>query len=81
MSRLTADRFELACAAAALRADLDEVLKKHNAKLILGWEGKWVSVQVQFPLLSTDEALTIMQTRKGGRARYMTEADEIAKAR
>lgn len=74
--RLTAERAELAFAAAELRADLDAVLKKHNAKLQIGWEGKWAKLQFVFPALSTTEALSVVQCSKGGKMRYLTEAEE-----
>lgn len=76
--RLTAPRAELAFRAAELRHDLDELLRKHNAKMQIGWDGKWAKFQFVFPDLSTTEALTVMECRKDGRARYMTEAEEEA---
>lgn len=74
--KLTAERAELAFAAAALRKDLDEVLKKHGAKMVIGWQGKWAQLQFQFPALSTDTALTVVECTKGGKMRYILEEEE-----
>lgn len=79
--KITDTRLELAFKALEVRKEIDEVLARHDAKLVLGWDGKWVKLQVHFPTITTDEALTVMETRKGGRARYMTEAEEIARAK
>ena len=73
---LTPERLELAYRAAALRKDLDDVLKKHGAKLVLGWQGKWAQLQFHFPALSTTEALTVVECTKGGKMRYIREEEE-----
>ena len=44
---------------------------KHNARLLVGWHGKWAKVQVMFPEASTKTVVTIIETAKGKRSRYV----------
>ena len=73
---LTPERLDLAFRATALRKDLDAVLGRHGAKLRIGWEGKWMVLQVHFPEIDSDEALTLIRADKRGKVRYFTEAEE-----
>lgn len=68
--------FDVAHRALEFRADLDELLKRHNARLLVQWQGKAVKLQVRFPEASNDLALTIVEVRKGGRVRYRTDEDD-----
>ena len=71
-----ATRVDVGHRALELRADLDAVLKKHGARLLLGWEGKRAKIQLMFPDASTELALTIIETAKGKRVRYVLEEEE-----
>lgn len=75
--KLTAERFDLAFRGAVFRDELDALLKRHNARLTIGWDGKWVKLQVQFPEVATDEAMTILEATKGRAMRYVMQ-EEIA---
>lgn len=79
MSKLTAERLELAFRTVELRQALDAVLLQHgDAKLVLAWEGKWAYLQVHFP--GQVEALTLAKVSRDGRVRYYREAEEMAGA-
>lgn len=77
MPKLKADEFDIAYRAVQFRTELDALLTKHGAKLLLGWEGKWAKVQVQFEEPASDRAVTIIETAKGKRTRYTQEIEEV----
>ena len=72
---LTPERVDVAFAAACFRDELDALLTKHNARLLIGWHGKWAKVQVMFPEASTKTVVTIMETAKGKRSRYVLQEE------
>lgn len=74
-----ATQFDVAHRALSLRTELDEMLERHGARLLLGWDGKWAKVQIMFPEASSDIVMTIIETKKGGRARYTLDAEDEAK--
>lgn len=80
MSRntLTPERLDLAFRAIAFRKDMDALMAKHGASLRIGWEGKWMILQVHFPEIDSDEALTLIRADKRGKVRYLREDEEIA---
>lgn len=72
-----ATEMELAFAAGEFRKELDALLKKHGAKMQIGWEGKWAYFQVVFPRITNSLAATMIKTRKGdGACRYLNEDSE-----
>ncbi len=73
---LTPERVDVAFNAACFRDELDALLEKYKARLLLGWEGKWAKVQVMFPEASTETVVTIVETAKGKRMRYVTQVEE-----
>lgn len=70
-----AHKIELAFHAAEMRKELDAVLEKYNARLVLGWSGKWVKLQAQFNN-EPDIGVTILMTSKGKAIRYLTEVED-----
>ncbi|HEY4530122.1 MAG TPA: hypothetical protein VIG97_07315 [Luteimonas sp.] len=74
-----ATKFDVAHRALEFRTELDALLQRHGARMLLGWDGKWAKVQVTFPEASGGIGLTIMETRKGGRVRYVQDIEEVAK--
>lgn len=74
-----ATRIDVAHRALELRGELDVLLKRHGARLLLGWEGKRAKLQVMFPEASGEIALTIIETRKGGRVRYVLDEEEATR--
>lgn len=74
---LTPERFDLAFRAATFRKELDALMAKHGANLLIGWEGKWMVLQVHFPDIACDEALTLIRADKRGKVRYLREDEEI----
>src|SRR5690606_34093211 len=52
-------------------------MAKHGANLLIGWEGKWMVLQVHFPDIACDEALTLIRADKRGKVRYLREDEEI----
>lgn len=74
-----ATRVDVAFHAAAFRDELDELLKRHNAQLLLGWNGKWAKLQVMFPQASQETVITIAETKKGGLIRYVMQEEEVPK--
>lgn len=72
---LTPERVDVAFAAACFRDELDALLQKHQARLLVGWSGKWAKVQVMFPEASTKTVVTIMETTKGKRSRYVLQEE------
>lgn len=69
-------RIDLAFQASCLRDELDELLKRYDARLLLGWDGKWAKVQVMFPATSRETVVTIMETKRGGTAHYVLQEEE-----
>lgn len=67
---------ELAFKAHEFRSELDALLKKHGAKLALAHCGKWAHLQLQWEAMP--QAVGIMRTTRGGKVRYLTEAEEDA---
>lgn len=66
---------ELAFKAAAMRADLDDVFRKHGGRLVLGWEGKWAYMQVVFDHADS-LAVTLLKVPRGGKLKLLTEVEE-----
>lgn len=75
--RIDPDQFDIAYRAVQLRTELDALLTKHGAKLLLGWEGKWAKVQFQFIEPASSLAVTIIETAKGKRTRYTQEVETV----
>lgn len=73
---ITPERVDVAFAAACFRDELDALLEKHNAKMLLGWDGKWAKVQVMFPEASQTTVVTIVETAKGKKMRYVLQKEE-----
>ncbi len=71
-----ATKFDVAHRALEFRAELDELLQRHGARMLLGWDGKWAKVQITFPEATGGLGLTIMETKKGGRVRYVQDIEE-----
>lgn len=71
-----ATQLDVAHRALDLRTDMDALLKKHGARMMLGWEGKWAKLQLMFPEASGEIVLTIIETKKGGRVRYRLDEEE-----
>ena len=69
------ETFDAAFRAAAFRVELDALLTKHGMRLVLAHEGKWSHLQGQWPDLSTC-AVSLMRATRGGRVRYLTEAED-----
>lgn len=72
-----ADRIDLAFEAAEFRTKLDALLAEHNARIGIGWYGKWTVLQILFPTKTMDEAVTLIKAGKGKGMRYVTEQEEL----
>lgn len=72
-------KVDVAFRASVFRDELDALLTRHNARLLLGWNGKWAKLQVMFPEASQETVVTIAETKKGGVVRYVTQEEEAHK--
>lgn len=63
----------------AFRTDLDKLLKAHDAKLLLQWEGKHVTLMVRFPNVAEGVGATMTRTKRGGRVRYVLDEEEATR--
>lgn len=70
------ETFDAAFRAAAFRGELDALLKKHGMRLVLAHEGKWAHLQGQWPGIASC-AVSFMRCTRGGRIRYLTEAEDV----
>lgn len=71
-----ATQFDVAHRALEFRTEFDALLKRHGARMLLGWHGKHAKLQVRFPEASDDIALTLIEVRRDGRVRYRLDEEE-----
>jgi len=71
----SAETFDAAYRAALFRVELDALLSKHGMRLVLAHEGKWAHLQGQWPDVAGC-AVSFMRATRGGRVRYLTEAED-----
>jgi hypothetical protein len=69
-------RIALGFKAGEFRKDLDELLKRHGAKMQMGWAGKRCYFQVVFPATTEAAAVTLMTVTKDRKVRYVEEVEE-----
>lgn len=70
-----AETMDAAFRAGEFRNELDALLTKHGARMVLGWHGAHAKLQVQFEAVH-GLAVTIVDVRRGGSARYLTQVEE-----
>lgn len=68
------ETMELAFKAHAFRTELDALMKAHGLRMVLAHEGKWAHLQLQWD--GASQAIGVMRVTRGGRVRYLTEAEE-----
>ena len=77
MKNLDPEKIDVAFNAAVFREELDSLMVKHKAQMLLGWDGKWAKVQVMFPDASKSTVVTLMETAKGKSIRYVLDVQEL----
>lgn len=70
-----ATRIDVAHRALEFRTELDALLKRHGARVLLGWHGKHAKLQVRFPEACGELALTLIEVRRDGRVRYRLDEE------